>query len=367
MDRADRLLTLVAELRRSAPHPVNAAALAGRLTVSERTVRRDLSVLIRAGLPVRVERGRGYALAEDPPRRRLTEATSLIGPVRDTLAEAVHGHRVVRLAYTDRSGQRTRRDVEAHGLVTAPYGDYLVGWCRMREAPRMFRVDRIGAAFVTTREAGLRDLDSLLAALRVPEPRPPDGPGPGRARAWTLARIRAVRGRLGDTLSEVAGGAARSGREGAAELRTVVGHLAEWTRWQTAAARAAATGDDLRFDGRRPGYPAGFEGELPFAGRERMIQDAMAMRSLGEMARDLDGVLGAAARWAAGCRDDLWLEAPPDPGDPGRHRPLADLLAGWRSPLAHIEWHLDRLADDPGPGPQDDEGVRVVERCPFRA
>ncbi|MEO3823827.1 WYL domain-containing protein [Actinomadura sp. B10D3] len=370
MDRVDRLLELVAELRAASPEPLDPAVLAARLRVSERTVRRDLEMLTHGGLPVRAEKGRGYVLPDPGPPAPLTEAGSLTGPVRDTLAEAVRTRRVVRLAYTDRSGARSSRDVEAHGLVIAPYGEYLVGWCRMRDGPRMFRLDRIGAAFLSGRGAEVRDLDELLAALRVPMPRPPAEPGPrgpagaARARAWTLDRLELVRSRLRDAAAEVRGG------EGAAALRGVLGHLAEWTRWQAAAIRSAATGEDPVLAGRPPAFPPDFGREMPYDARERMIQDAMALRSLGDLARDLQEVLEAVGHWAASCDDALWEDELPDPrpyGPPGPPRFLADLLAGWRGPLAHIEWHLDRLADGPPVPPGDDEEAWVVDRCPLQA
>ncbi|MFI0369749.1 helix-turn-helix transcriptional regulator [Actinomadura sp. 1N219] len=384
MDRVDRLLALVAELRAASPAPLDPAELAARLRVSERTVRRDLELLTHGGLPVRAEKGRGHALPAAAEPAPLTEAESLVGPVRGTLAEAVRTRRIVRLAYTDQSGARSFRDVEAHGLVIAPYAEYLVGWCRMRDGPRMFRLDRIGAAFLSGRGGEVRDLDALLAALRVPMPRPPAETGPrgpagaARARAWTLDRLEFVRSRLRDATAEVVPtGSARAASRGAsrgagaAALRGVLGHLAEWTRWQAAAIRSAATDEEPVLAGRRPRFPDGFDRELPFDARERMIQDAMALRSLGELARDLEEVLESVAHWAAGCDDALWEGELPDPrpyGPPGPPRPLADLLAGWRGPLAHIEWHLDRLTDEPPPAPSgDDEEVWVVDRCPLQA
>ncbi|MCP9947561.1 hypothetical protein [Actinomadura madurae] len=109
---------------------------------------------------------------------------------------------------------------------------------------------------------------------------------------------------------------------------------------------------------------------MPYDARERMIQDAMALRSLGDLARDLQEVLEAVGHWAAGCDDALWEDELPDPrpyGPPGPPRFLADLLAGWRGPLAHIEWHLDRLTDEPPVPPGDDEEAWVVDRCPLQA
>ncbi|WP_067802662.1 helix-turn-helix transcriptional regulator [Actinomadura formosensis] len=220
MDRIDRLLALVAELRAARSEPLDPPVLAARLGVSERTVRRDLELLTHGGLPVRARKGRGYVLPEPPGPAPLSEVESLMGPVRETLAEAVRTRRVVRLAYTDQAGARSFRDVEAHGLVIAPYGEYLVGWCRMRDGPRMFRLDRIGAAFLAGRSGQVRDLDELLAVLRVPVPRPRAGAGAGprgpagaaRARAWTLDRLEFVRSRLRGVRSRCSRGAAHCSR-----------------------------------------------------------------------------------------------------------------------------------------------------------
>jgi biotin operon repressor len=367
--RAERLLALVAELRAVAPAPVAVGALANLLGVSEPTVVRDIDDLARAGLQV-AERDAGvYALAADPQPPAVTGTASLTEPVRHTIADAVRTRRVVRIAYLDHADRRTRRDVEPHGLVIAPYGEYFVGWCRMRDGPRMFRLDRIGAAVLTTQPAEPRELDELLTALRVPAPRrSPDGDhgSPARARPWTLRRVQQVRARLRQSVAD-----ARTAPDGAADaitgapaaMHATLGHLAEWTRWQMAAVRAVATGDDMVFDGRRPPFPDRFDEVLDPPTRERMIQDAMAGRSLREIFDDLDEVLGAAADWATGCDDVLWRQLLPDPAQPGRRRRLADLLAGWWSPLSHIEWHLDRPADDTVV--TTDDGVRVVVRCPL--
>lgn len=388
MDRAERLLTLVAELRDAAAAgaPASVRRLAAELRVSERTVRRDLAELAEHGLPVRTVPG-GVTLtaaAETAPVTPPDGVRSLARPVVETIAGAVLEHRVVRIAYTDESGERSVRDVEPHGLVIAPYGEYLVGWCRVREAPRTFRLDRIAAARLESGRAGRRDLDELLGALRVPAPHAPVlartgvpvAVPPVQARAWTLERIRLVRERSAEVVTS-----ALAAREGVARLRVVLGHLAEWTRGQLADIRAA-TGGDRVLDGRRPALPAVFDGPLPYPVRETMIQDAMAVRAFGELARDLDEVLVAAAHWVADCADALWRRAFPDPftgaGAGARERPLADLLAGWTGPLSHIEWHLDRLdakALDPfgseaevldGPADDEDEGL-LVTRCPLRA
>lgn len=364
MTRDERLLALAAELRAAAPAPLRARALAQRLAVSEQTVQRDIAVLARSGLAVQESPG-GYAVQPDEQRGEVAVSP---GDVLRTLTEAVRDRRIVRIAYVDQAGEQTRRDVEAHGLVIAPNGDYLVGWCRLRDDDRQFRVDRVAAAHLVEGERATRrhNLDDLIAALEVPAPRLAADRGRGtplRARAWTLARIRHVRARLAESADEVS-----AVHAGGASLRAVIGHLAEWTRWQVAAVRAIATGEDMVFDGRRPAFPREFDGALGYLTRERMIQDAMALRALAELVRDLDEVLAGAARWAADCPDDLWHDPVPEPGLPGRSRALADLLAGWWSPLSHVEWHLDRLADD-GPAdaePADEPDERLVQQCPLR-
>ncbi|HEY7485047.1 MAG TPA: WYL domain-containing transcriptional regulator [Streptosporangiaceae bacterium] len=366
MTRTERLLALAAELRAAAPAPLRARALAERLAVSERTVQRDIAALARSGLAVRRESSGGYAVRPD---QRPGEVAASTTGLLQTLAAAVRDRRIVRIAYVDQAGEQTRRDIEAHGLVIAPAADYLVGWCRLRDDDRLFRVDRIAAAHLVEGERMSRrhNLEDLIAALEVPAPRVAAGQSrgtPARARAWALARIRTVRLRLVETADEVS-----TAREGGASLRAVIGHLAEWTRWQVAAVRAVTTGQDLVFDGRRPAFPREFDGALGYLARERMIQDAMALRSLAELVRDLDEVLAGAAHWAAECPDGLWRDPVPEPGGMGRSRPLADLLAGWWSPLSHTEWHLDRPAGDvPGDTEPDDEpDERLVQQCPLRA
>jgi predicted DNA-binding transcriptional regulator YafY len=62
--------------------------------------------------------------------------------------------RVLKFAYSDRGGRRTRRRVEPQALLVRAPLWYIVGWDSLREAPRTFRMDRIrsplvdGATFV---------------------------------------------------------------------------------------------------------------------------------------------------------------------------------------------------------------------------
>ncbi len=62
----------------------------------------------------------------------------------------------------DRLGNPTKRGVEAQGLFGSTHGWYLIGWCRMRDGGRMFRLDRISAATVTDEKIPERDVDEVL-------------------------------------------------------------------------------------------------------------------------------------------------------------------------------------------------------------
>jgi predicted DNA-binding transcriptional regulator YafY len=66
------------------------------------------------------------------------------------------------LDYEDRYGNETKRVVEAHGLFSSQSGWYLIGWCRMRNGARVFRLDRIRDASPTDEAIPERDLDEVL-------------------------------------------------------------------------------------------------------------------------------------------------------------------------------------------------------------
>jgi len=201
-DTASRLLELLSLLqaRRDWPGP----ELAGRLEVSDRTIRRDVERLRQLGYPVESVSGPvgGYRLRAGtamPPllldddeaiaiavglgtaartsvagveetalralvkleqvlpahlRRRvgaLGAATSTLpaaGPTIDpqhltVIATACRDAECLRFAYTSRDGTGTRREVEPHALVNHRQRWYLVAWDRGREDWRTFRIDRL--------------------------------------------------------------------------------------------------------------------------------------------------------------------------------------------------------------------------------
>lgn len=231
MARLDRLYAIAEELRRNAGRPVSAARLAERFEVSRRTIERDLDALRRAGLPLYAESGRRggavldpggggravLSLAADEVTALLLAATAVgdipfggagrqaiqrlldalpsptrveveglrhriravpgrpaaVRPaVRRAVEDAVRREVAVNLRYVDRNGALTVRTVEAHGFYGSHDGWYLVGWCLLRDGGRIFRLDRIRSARLTTRPVARRDLDDVLGW--VPQPvRPP--------------------------------------------------------------------------------------------------------------------------------------------------------------------------------------------------
>jgi predicted DNA-binding transcriptional regulator YafY len=206
VNRTDRLYALVDELRAVAPRARTARQLAARFEVSVRTIERDLGALQQAGVPIYATPGPGggYAVDRDhtlPPvnftseeatalaialsrpraspladalrsavrkvvaampateaeaARRLVGRVHLLPDASDSplptsrvIEEAVVTSRVVDIDYEDRHGESTRRLVEPMALVGSGQEWYLVAHCRLRDAARTFRFDRIASARLT--------------------------------------------------------------------------------------------------------------------------------------------------------------------------------------------------------------------------
>ncbi|MDR6868997.1 putative DNA-binding transcriptional regulator YafY [Microbacterium resistens] len=207
MKRTERLHALSETLRRRGSRGCTAGWLASEFEVSVRTIKRDLAALERSGAPIwsRPGPGGGYgmlttgaslppitltatqgvallaavAAAPDAPYADLARAgvqkvLDVLDPetrgkarqladrvwvdsapspgraVRSAIEEAMTEQRVVRIGYTDAEGARTNREVEPV-LFAATRGEwYLVGWCRLRDAMRWFRLTRIRHAAVTS-------------------------------------------------------------------------------------------------------------------------------------------------------------------------------------------------------------------------
>ncbi|HEX8803486.1 MAG TPA: WYL domain-containing protein [Acidimicrobiales bacterium] len=228
MNRTDRLYAIVEELRAAGDAGRTAAWLAERFEVSTRTIKRDVTALQQAGVPVWASPGPGggyvvdgggtlppltftageatavaIALAAQPGlpfgpdgRSALTKllgamspdgrraAEDLAGhvwtrprpgptaersPVARVLDEAVRERVVVVIDYVDARGRATsRRPVEPLAFAQNEGRWYLLAWCRRRRDGRWFRLDRIVDAWATAEPFAERDLAEVFGEI------PPD-------------------------------------------------------------------------------------------------------------------------------------------------------------------------------------------------
>jgi predicted DNA-binding transcriptional regulator YafY len=83
---------------------------------------------------------------------------SIISVLQQSLIDSV----AVSMQYRDFKGQETTRVVEPAGLLGTHRGWYLAGYCRLRQAPRAFRLDRIASAALLDEPVTPRSLDSVL-------------------------------------------------------------------------------------------------------------------------------------------------------------------------------------------------------------
>ncbi|MBL1074654.1 YafY family transcriptional regulator [Nocardia sp. 2] len=217
MNRTDRLYAIVEELRAISPRLRTARELALRYEVSPRTIERDIAALQQAGIPVYADVGRrgGYALEKSMslpplnftaaetvalavalarnrggpfdhagrsalakvvaamPERNAEAARDLAARVRlaepqgqpevpevpPLIGQAIESRRVLRMGYLDRHGKASEREVEPVEFLHGGFGWYLIGWCRLREGFRVFRLDRMRALTLTDLVAPVRARD----------------------------------------------------------------------------------------------------------------------------------------------------------------------------------------------------------------
>ena len=199
MSRTARLFTLMDALR-THRRPVTASRLAEELSVSMRTIYRDMQTLIELGAPVEGEAGLGYvlrsgfflpplmfgedeiealvlgarwvrqqgdqALAQAATNALAKIATATPKDLRDTMAdtglwapfvdaiagngialreirEAIRRERKLKIAYSDEAGTATERVIWPIGHAFFEGKRLVVAWCELRNGFRHFRADRI--------------------------------------------------------------------------------------------------------------------------------------------------------------------------------------------------------------------------------
>lgn len=223
MNRTDRLYAIVEELRAVVPGHRSTTWLAERFEVSGRTIERDLSALQQAGVPIYATLGRrgGYAIDGQhtlPPlnltaaevaavatalaarsatpfthagrsalqkilavlreidadgARELASRIRLFdsrqpGPRPPAVVEhAIVQRRVLRLDYVDKHGATSDRLVEPVAVLGVAPNWYLWAWCRLRDEPRVFRLDRIRGAIMLDEVGPDRGMDP--ATTEIPD------------------------------------------------------------------------------------------------------------------------------------------------------------------------------------------------------
>jgi predicted DNA-binding transcriptional regulator YafY len=134
------------------------------------------------------------ALEPDPHRRETLVASSLlvrsqaerVSDLRTLLEQGLAQCRVIVLDYRDGTGIGGRREVEPQLFARTADHEYLVAWCRERQAVRWFRTDRIEAAELTGDTAPRRNPAALGAPPASAHPTHPAG----RALRGTVAEPR---------------------------------------------------------------------------------------------------------------------------------------------------------------------------------
>lgn len=199
MRKAERLFQLITILRNNR-YAVTAEYLANKLSVSERTIYRDIQALSLSGIPVEGEAGIGYRLRHgfDIPPLMFTEnelealligmrmvqawtdqdmarsashamekvtavipdklehilntehilipafhTNSQVALYLSELRDAIKQKTVVGIQYTRADGEKTQRHIQPLGLFYWGAVWTLVAWCKLRNDFRQFRIDRI--------------------------------------------------------------------------------------------------------------------------------------------------------------------------------------------------------------------------------
>jgi len=229
MNRIDRLFAILVLLQRRTR--VRAHDLAAHFEISLRTVYRDMAALQQIGVPIVSLPGEGYELTPGfflPPliftpaeagalvlsaqlliaqadgmlpidaeramtkivavlpratREQVDRMTAMIEFFRpqqrlnlddsrlSVLQQAIQECHVVWLQYHSyTTNTTTEREVEPHQLIYANGSWYLNGYCRLREGPRSFRLDRIDGLRLQAQTFGLRnsvDATGIQQTVRV--------------------------------------------------------------------------------------------------------------------------------------------------------------------------------------------------------
>ncbi|MEM7067724.1 MAG: YafY family protein [Pseudomonadota bacterium] len=203
MKKTERLFHLVERLR-SSSRPMTAIDLGQELEVSERTIYRDMKLLMLQGLPITGEAGMGYIISPDfnapalqftrdeleilaiglrmvfrdgdNPMQRASETAfskiknglkgtgdldsidlyapsgtdALDRPYLTKTRLAIRNRSVIEVEYLALSGESTQRRLKPLALLFFPEATLVAGFCELRQDFRNFRVDRFKSLNVTS-------------------------------------------------------------------------------------------------------------------------------------------------------------------------------------------------------------------------
>lgn len=229
MSKTARLFKLMTAMRAQSP-PVTAEVLANDLSVSIRTIYRDIDALRELGAVIDGEAGFGFTLIEDaslPPlafeddelealvlglrdvavigdpsiaaaarsalakitarvpdrqahrlEHAVLDALRYVSPPQPTidvaqLRQATWDELAVSFAYSDVAGSRTERKVWPLGIIYHEASSVLMAWCHLRQDYRTFRLDRMQDLVVRSESFRPRRVSMLrdhLERLRRPSP-----------------------------------------------------------------------------------------------------------------------------------------------------------------------------------------------------
>lgn len=218
MNHLSRLLAILTLLK--SKRILTGSELAEKFDVSLRTIYRDIKKLQSSGVPVMSIEGKGYALREDYMVRPImfserevnalitaemliakTNDASLIYHFQETLTKiksvfkpnlldqgerlnshmhvfkrppleerssslldiqmAVINFKVLKISYQAKSQAITERQIEPVALYSINEVWIVIGWCRLRDAYRSFRLDRIKHLSITTEGFSDRKFDLM--------------------------------------------------------------------------------------------------------------------------------------------------------------------------------------------------------------
>jgi len=122
--------------------PGEAVAMAVALQRMEGTPFRTTAGSALRKLVAAMQRDDAAAAHDLAGRIHLLGSTDATLPVPSDVADALSTGRVLLIKYGDREGAATTREIEPLGYI-GKATRYLLAWCRLRDALRAFRTDRI--------------------------------------------------------------------------------------------------------------------------------------------------------------------------------------------------------------------------------